>query len=701
MKKKQKLAYCLIITMIISLVPHFSQGASWNRINKVITVMEQEVISAVEAPQLIIDVVDELEVGDLFYLQLSGGKWLNEPYIGTLIGAAPEASLEIKLLGNELQVKVQGARLERGASIRIPMALQMTEKDCFVKIISNNTAVTAGRYHVATAMNYKGKVSTHQIPTAVKGGEMAKIRIEEPFSKAFSKAMGQGKQGIIELQLSSNDFSFDLNSSEPQLIGIKGFEGINGESSFIKCVDEQTLEIILPDISHAQYTGGFVLSGVSIIKKNNSDFQGKLTVRAKGDLIQEATVEVLEIMDYTVDLETKYKTVNAGTKQKVTFALIEKVADSLVRERPTYFEFREGVSLETNAQGKVELMMNGEVIICEPIKKEGLVIGFELEQLPKDVSRYDFEVSLEVPHGIEGDIELVVEGRSLVKTLTSKVLTVNKPFEVQVEPFQVRVGLKDQVGGKIQIQEIAPGEIAQGKSIILHFEESGIKFTKLPQVTVTKGDIRLGTPAWQSNRLEIPIIRRSNEAATITISEFTLTADQTIASGNYKLEIGGDGFSELANEQNLDAIWQGDFLEVADKDEVTSPPTIVRPIRFTIGKNRYIIGNTTKSMDVAPYIANGRTMLPIKYVADAIGIGGECVLWHPTTKTVTIKAKQTVVLQLGSRTMKVDGKVYTMSSAPEAKNGRTFVPVAEITRALNIQTLWENSTKSVIFYLYE
>ena len=87
--------------------------------------MEQEVISAEDAPELIIDLVDELEVGDLFYLQLSGAKWLDEPYISTLIGAASEASLETKLIGSMLQIKIQGARLERGTSIRIPMALQM------------------------------------------------------------------------------------------------------------------------------------------------------------------------------------------------------------------------------------------------------------------------------------------------------------------------------------------------------------------------------------------------------------------------------------------------------------------------------------------------------------------------------------------------------------------------------------------------
>lgn len=37
-------------------------------------------------------------------------------------------------------------------------------------------------------------------------------------------------------------------------------------------------------------------------------------------------------MDYTVDLEVKSKKVYSGTKQEVQFALVEKVADSLVKE---------------------------------------------------------------------------------------------------------------------------------------------------------------------------------------------------------------------------------------------------------------------------------------------------------------------------------------------------------------------------------
>lgn len=105
---------------------------------------------------------------------------------------------------------------------------------------------------------------------------------------------------------------------------------------------------------------------------------------------------------------------------------------------------------------------------------------------------------------------------------------------------------------------------------------------------------------------------------------------------------------------------------------------MVTPIKFTIGKSHYTIGSTNKSMDATPYISNGRTMLPIKYVADAIGIGGECILWHPTTKTVTIKANQTITLQLGSKIMKIDGKTYTMSAPPKLKMDVLLYPLQRL-----------------------
>ena len=701
--KKQKLACFLVVVIVISLLPNFSMGASWNRINKVVTVMEKEKILWAEAPELIIELVDELEVGDLFYLKLSGAKWLDESYIGTLVGATAEAFLEIKQVGEKLQIKVQGARLERGRHIRIPMAIEMLEEKSFVEVISNNTTVTAGRYHIATAMSYKGYVKTEQVPTVAKQGEMATLWIEEPFSKAFSKAITQGEKAVIELQLYQSGFFFDKNISTPNLIGIKGFEGINGDEKAITFIDEQTIRVTLPDVSEAKYTGGFMLSGIQIVGERNETYQGKLFVRAKGDLIQEKHIEVMEIMDYTVALEANGQKVDAGTKQNVNFSIIEEVPDSLVKDRATSFTFGQGVYLETTVQNKVEVSINKERVLCEPIKQNGKVIGFELPYFKEGTSRYDFEVLVSVPQGIEGESELVVEGRALIKTLKTSVLAINSPFQIEVEPFQVFVGLKDQEGGAIEIQEMASGKLVQGEKIILAFEESGLKMTGLPEVKVTEGDLRLGTPSWQDGKLEIPVTRASHVASTISIDSFRLTADQTIADGIYKMKIGGGAFSELATTQNLDPIWEGTFFEVQEKDDDTEvvPPPVITPVKFTIGKNRYAVGSIQKEMDATPYITNGRTMLPIKYVADAIGINGGNILWNAQTKTVTIKKVQTIVLQIGSKIMRIDGKSYTMSAPPEIKSGRTFIPVAEVTRALNIETVWDNTAKTVIFYLYE
>ena len=41
---------------------------------------------------------------------------------------------------------------------------------------------------------------------------------------------------------------------------------------------------------------------------------------------------------------------------------------------------------------------------------------------------------------------------------------------------------------------------------------------------------------------------------------------------------------------------------------------------FTIGQTSYTLNGQSVTMDVAPYIKDSRTFLPLRYVADALGV---------------------------------------------------------------------------------
>ncbi|WP_036730625.1 stalk domain-containing protein [Peptoniphilus mikwangii] len=102
-------------------------------------------------------------------------------------------------------------------------------------------------------------------------------------------------------------------------------------------------------------------------------------------------------------------------------------------------------------------------------------------------------------------------------------------------------------------------------------------------------------------------------------------------------------------------------------------------------------------MDVAPYIENGRTMLPIRFVAETLGFEVE---WNNNTRTVILKNKDnTVELPIGTNKIIVNSVEYTSDVKTVIKDDRTFLPVANIARVLGMKdgkdVVWDELTKEV------
>lgn len=208
---RKTIAYLVVMMWCLGLLPITSYTASSNRINKVLTVMEDEKLLGENAPQLIVVLSDPLEEGDIFYLELSGAKWLDIEHTGTLINANNSAYLELKrMTPKQLQVKVKGDGILPNTSLKIPMQIQMTDEKAIVTIKNNNTAVTSGSYLIAKSMSFLGELTVGDVPTTTSGGIMADLWLNEPFSQAFSKAMANGAKGTIQIQLNSNALEHHL-----------------------------------------------------------------------------------------------------------------------------------------------------------------------------------------------------------------------------------------------------------------------------------------------------------------------------------------------------------------------------------------------------------------------------------------------------------------------------------------------------------
>ena len=98
--------------------------------------------------------------------------------------------------------------------------------------------------------------------------------------------------------------------------------------------------------------------------------------------------------------------------------------------------------------------------------------------------------------------------------------------------------------------------------------------------------------------------------------------------------------------------------------------------------------------DAKPYIDNGRTMVPIRFISEALGAK---VDWNGTYKLVTITLDDVRIEQkIGKTVAIVNGQEVNFDVPATIKNDRTMVPVRFVSEALGANVEWESTTRTVI-----
>ena len=104
-------------------------------------------------------------------------------------------------------------------------------------------------------------------------------------------------------------------------------------------------------------------------------------------------------------------------------------------------------------------------------------------------------------------------------------------------------------------------------------------------------------------------------------------------------------------------------------------------------------GKIIKS-DVAPYIQNERTMVPIRFISETLGYK---VTWDNDKREVGISGKDTeITLKIDSTKAKVNGKELKLDAPASIKKDRTFVPLRFVAENLKAEVKWDNKNFKVI-----
>jgi len=100
------------------------------------------------------------------------------------------------------------------------------------------------------------------------------------------------------------------------------------------------------------------------------------------------------------------------------------------------------------------------------------------------------------------------------------------------------------------------------------------------------------------------------------------------------------------------------------------------------------VSGASVEMDVAPYLKDGRVRVPVRFLAEALGFPVEYDFSDPTNKIVTVHAVEDIVLTIGSNKALVGTEEVELDAAPEIVNGRTMVPVRFVAETLGFDVQW-------------
>lgn len=121
-------------------------------------------------------------------------------------------------------------------------------------------------------------------------------------------------------------------------------------------------------------------------------------------------------------------------------------------------------------------------------------------------------------------------------------------------------------------------------------------------------------------------------------------------------------------------------------------------VEFTVGDTNFAVdkeGEVAEMvLEAAPFIKDGRTMVPVRAISDAFGASTD---WNGEKREVKITSgDKEILLTIDTPFVTLNGEKKTLDSSPVIVGERTFVPLRFISEELSYNVNYVNATKQVI-----
>ena len=151
------------------------------------------------------------------------------------------------------------------------------------------------------------------------------------------------------------------------------------------------------------------------------------------------------------------------------------------------------------------------------------------------------------------------------------------------------------------------------------------------------------------------------------------------------------GFVHVAKDDAPPAVLDNKVYaaqEVQDKDAVTIKLSVGSQILTVNGEER-----TIDEQGTVPIVENGRTLLPVRAIIETVG--GSVEWNAEEKASTIIYNNDTVKLVIDSETAYKNGEEKELDTAPMIVNGRTMLPIRFIAESFGFDVDWNDETKTV------
>ena len=135
------------------------------------------------------------------------------------------------------------------------------------------------------------------------------------------------------------------------------------------------------------------------------------------------------------------------------------------------------------------------------------------------------------------------------------------------------------------------------------------------------------------------------------------------------------------------------FFEFFDYDVSWDKETGILTL-LALENIKVMLNDTMIQFDQPPIMQEGRTLVPLRAIFEALGAS---VDWNGDTQTVTaVKDDIIISLQIGSNVLNKNGKNITLNVPAQLVNGRTLVPARAVAESFGASVDWDNDSQTVL-----